>query len=442
MSNKSNIVAIVTMFFLFAMVAFVTNLAAPFGNIWGYRYPWAGMMGNLMNFAAYLFMGIPAGKMLTKIGYKKTALIALAVGVLGLLVQYISSFSGAGIRVFDVSGAPVALNLVIYLLGAFICGFCVCMLNTVVNPMLNIMGGGGNKGNQLVQIGGSLNSLAATLTPLLVGVLVGTVSETTSMNDVTPLLFIGMGVFAFAFVVIGFVKVPEPARERALAGNAAPETTVNAAAPARKYSAWSFRHFVLGAVAIFMYVGVEVGIPYELNLYLSQPPANGGIGFEGSAAIAGALASLFFLLMLVGRLISGAISTVVSTKNQLGVMSAVAVVLVVLAILLPESMTMSFKGGTIPVKCLFLALCGICTSIMWGAIFNLCVEGLGKYTEQASGVFMMLVCGGGIMPIVQNNLLVPAVGYVQSYWLVVAMLIYILYYAFWGSKNVNRDIPV
>ncbi len=399
-------------------------------------------MGNLMNFAAYLFMGIPAGKMLTKIGYKKTALIALAVGVLGLLVQYISSFSGAGIRVFDVSGAPVALNLVIYLLGAFICGFCVCMLNTVVNPMLNIMGGGGNKGNQLVQIGGSLNSLAATLTPLLVGVLVGTVSETTSMNDVTPLLFIGMGVFAFAFVVIGFVKVPEPARERALAGNAAPETTVNAAAPARKYSAWSFRHFVLGAVAIFMYVGVEVGIPYELNLYLSQPPANGGIGFEGSAAIAGALASLFFLLMLVGRLISGAISTVVSTKNQLGVMSAVAVVLVVLAILLPESMTMSFKGGTIPVKCLFLALCGICTSIMWGAIFNLCVEGLGKYTEQASGVFMMLVCGGGIMPIVQNNLLVPAVGYVQSYWLVVAMLIYILYYAFWGSKNVNRDIPV
>lgn len=442
MSNKSNIVAIVTMFFLFAMVAFVTNLAAPFGNIWGYRYPWAGMMGNLMNFAAYLFMGIPAGKMLTKIGYKKTALIALAVGVLGLLVQYISSFSGAGIRVFDVNGAPVALNLVIYLLGAFICGFCVCMLNTVVNPMLNIMGGGGNKGNQLVQIGGSLNSLAATLTPLLVGVLVGTVSETTSMNDVTPLLFIGMGVFAFAFVVIGFVKVPEPARERALAGNAAPETTVNAAAPARKYSAWSFRHFVLGAVAIFMYVGVEVGIPYELNLYLSQPPANGGIGFEGSAAIAGALASLFFLLMLVGRLISGAISTVVSTKNQLGVMSAVAVVLVVLAILLPESMTMSFKGGTIPVKCLFLALCGICTSIMWGAIFNLCVEGLGKYTEQASGVFMMLVCGGGIMPIVQNNLLVPAVGYVQSYWLVVAMLIYILYYAFWGSKNVNRDIPV
>lgn len=86
-TQKRPIVAIITMFFIFAMISFVTNMAAPFGNIWGFRYAWAGMAGNLMNFTAYLFMGIPAGNMLIRYGYKKTALIALAVGAIGLAIQ-------------------------------------------------------------------------------------------------------------------------------------------------------------------------------------------------------------------------------------------------------------------------------------------------------------------------------------------------------------------
>ena len=192
--NNGKIIAIIAMMFLFAMIAFVTNLAAPFGLIWGNQYSWAGMMGNMMNFLAYLFMGIPAGTMLVKIGYKKTALTAMAVGFVGLFIQYLSSIIGADTALFSVGGQEVYLNLIIYLLGAFICGFCVCMLNTVVNPMLNLLGGGGNKGNQLIQTGGTLNSLAATLTPLFVGVLIGSVTDKTAMSDVTPLLFIAMAI--------------------------------------------------------------------------------------------------------------------------------------------------------------------------------------------------------------------------------------------------------
>lgn len=436
MSKNKNTVAIITMFFIFAMISFVTNMAAPFGNIWGFKYTWAGMMGNMMNFAAYLFMGIPAGKMLTTVGYKKTALIAMAVGLVGLIIQYVSSVAGADVAVFNYDGQVVALNLIIYLLGAFVCGFCVCMLNTVVNPMLNILGGGGNKGNQLVQLGGSLNSLTGTLTPLLAGVLVGTVSASTSMKDVAPLLFIGMGVFVAAFIVISFVAIPEPALERAKAAAAAGVVKTK-----DQYSAWSFRHFVLGAIAIFFYVGIEIGIPSEMNLYLSQPVENGGIGFEGSAAIAGTLAATYWLLMLVGRALSGVISGKVSSRTQMICVSAAAIAFVLVAILLPDTVTMTIKGGQVPVKCLFLVICGLCTSIMWGAIFNLCVEGLGKYTEQASGIFMMLVVGGGIMPLVQNNALVPAVGYIGSYWLIVAMLAYLLFYAVVGCKNVNKNIP-
>lgn len=91
-----------------------------------------------------------------------------------------------------------------------------------------------------------------------------------------------------------------------------------------------------------------------------------------------------------------------------------------------------------------LVLVGLCTSVMWGGIFNLAVEGLGKYTEKASGIFMALVCGGGILPLLQNGIvdLTGGVGYLTSYWVIVAGLAYMLYYALIGSKNVNKDIPV
>jgi FHS family L-fucose permease-like MFS transporter len=88
-----------------------------------------------------------------------------------------------------------------------------------------------------------------------------------------------------------------------------------------------------------------------------------------------------------------------------------------------------------------MMLCGLCTSIMWGSIFNLAAEGLGKYTAAASGIFMALVCGGGIIPFVQN-VIADKVGSLQSYWLLVACLTYLIYYAVAGSKNVNKDIKV
>ena len=429
--KKSNVVAIVTMIFIFAMISFVTNMAAPFGNIWKNHYEWAGMLGNMMNFLAYLIMGIPAGKLLSRIGYKKTALLALAVGFVGMVVQYLSSVMGANVETFMVKGQPVMLDFLIYLLGALVCGFCVCMLNTVVNPMLNILGGGGNRGNQLIQTGGTFNSLTGTLTPLLVGALIGQVTDRTAMSDVSPLLFVAMGVFAIAFVIISFVQIEEPNLGKLTSG------------VKDKYSAWSFRHLVLGVIAIFFYVGVEVGIPGELNFYLTDDPMCG-------AAIGGAVAAIYWLLMMVGRACSTAISGKVSTKTQLSVVTIVAILFIVVAIVLPQDIRVSMPGYSVadgfsmfqvPLSALFLVLCGLCTSLMWGGIFNLSVEGLGKYTEQASGIFMMMVVGGGVMPLIQNAI-GKSIGYMASYWIVVAMLAYILFYALAGCKNVNKDIPV
>lgn len=428
---KSNgrTVAIITMFFMFAMISFVTNMAAPFGNIWSFKYEWAGMAGNLMNFTAYLFMGIPAGNMLIKYGYKKTVLIALAVGAIGLGIQLLSSVVGGNVVVIGGEN-PTYLNLFIYLLGALVCGFCVCMLNTVVNPMLNLLGGGGNKGNQLIQTGGTLNSLSGTLTPLLVGMLVGTLTKQTTMASVAPLVITGIVIFALSFVVISFVKIPEPQQ--------------NLSKVKYERSPLAFRHCTLGIIAIFFYVGIEIGIPGEMNAWISRE------NFEGAAAVAGSLAALYWLMMLIGRFLSSIISGKVSTRTQMVTVSTVAIVLILLAIFIPESVTfkspeikaLNITSGEVPIKCLFIFLCGLCTSVMWGGIFNLATEGLGKYTAKASGLFMMMVVGGGVMPYIQDMIARSGVGYVNSYWLVVAMLAYILFYSLVGSKNVNKDIPV
>ena len=306
--------------------------------------------------------------------------------------------------------------------------------------MLNLLGGGGNRGNQLIQTGGTLNSLTATLTPLFVGVLIGQVTDKTAMSDVSPLLFIAMAVFAISIVVISFATIPEPHLRKK--GENKKEKM--------EHSPLAFRHTLLGVIAIFFYVGIEVGIPSQLTFYLANPVSDGGIGIANGAAIGGAIAAIYWMLMLVGRFSSSFISGYVSTRTQIISVAATAIVLLLVAILLPSEFTMSMPGYSaaegfamfeVPVKCLFIVLCGLCTSVMWGGIFNLAVEGLGKYTAAASGIFMTMVVGGGIMPLIQN-LIASSAGYITSYWLVIAMLAYILYYGVSGCKNVNKDIPV
>lgn len=436
MAKNKNLVAIIAMFFMFAMISFVTNMAAPFGTIWVGKYQWGGMLGNMMNFIAYLVMGIPSGYLLSKAGYKKTLLTAIAVGFIGVAIQLLSSKVGAGIETFTVQGGAVELNYVIYLIGAFVSGICVCLLNTVANPMLTILGGNSTKGNQYQQIAGSFNSLTGTLTPLLVGMLVGTVTKDTSMNDVAPLLYIALGVFVVAFVIMSFVNVPEPARGKSK------ETYES--------SPWRFRHFVLGAITIFFYVGIEVGIPGQLLFFLSDATEKGAGIVENGAAIAGAIAAMYWLMMLVGRTLGATAAAKVAPAKQLRFVASVAIVLVVAAIFFPKSITVSFPGYSgaagftmcqVPVSALLLVLCGLCTSVMWGAIFNLAIDGLGKYVETASGIFMMMVCGGGVMPFIQK-LVADKAGYLQSYWVTVAMLAFLLFYAIAGHKNVNKDIKV
>ena len=430
-NKKGNFLAIIVMILLFGMISFVTNLASPMGDILKNQFDvanWMGTLGVLANFIAYAVMGIPAGNMLQKYGYKKTALAAVTVGFVGVGIQTLSGLIDSN----------TAFG--IYLLGAFIAGFSMCMLNIVVNPMLNKLGGGGNKGNQLVQVGGSFNSLMGTACIFLTGIFVPNIVEA-KISQVFPLMFIALGIFALAFLVISLTDIPENPAQKIEKGEKS------------QYGPMSFRHFVFGAIAIFIYVGVEVGIPNVLQKWLQNPELNVlNVSGEGAAAaIAGTVTATYWLLMLVGRLLGAAVGAKVSAKAMLTPVSGIGLIFVILAIFLNPSTVVGlpvFKGtegfgmAQVPVNAALLVLCGLCTSVMWGGIFNLAVEGLGKYTERASGIFMALVCGGGILPFVQNLVVDLSGNYLVSYWVVAAGLAFLLFYALVGSKNVNKDIPV
>jgi len=418
--KNSNILAIAIMFFLFMMISFVTGLQNPFGVIVKQQFSASNLMsqlGNAANFIAYAFMGLPAGFILSKKGYKFTALSAVAVGFIGVCITFLSGKAG---------------SFAVYLLGAFISGFSMCMLNTVVNPMLNTLGGGGKKGNQLIQFGGSLNSLTATICPVFVGYLIGDITKDTSIADANPALFIAMGVFALAFVIIFLSEVPEPGLEAvADKGGKSEEKTTDSIK-----GALSYKHFVFGAIAIFLYVGVEVGIPNFANLYMTSP----AIGI--SAAVAGTIVGMYWFLMLCGRLLGGALGGRVSSRSMMTFVGTLSGLFLLLGIFLGDSATVKFPAITselkfsleaIPVGVMFFVLCGLCTSVMWGAIFNLAVEGLGKYTSIASGLFMIMVCGGGLLPLIQGKV-ADMFGFLSSYWVVVLAVLYIVWFALIGSR--------
>ncbi|WP_270229692.1 MFS transporter [Parabacteroides bouchesdurhonensis] len=419
--QKNYTLPIIMMVALFFMISFVTGLQNPFGVIVKNQFAASNFMsqlGNAANFIAYAFMGIPAGLLLQKIGYKKTALLAIIVGFCGVAISYLSGVVG---------------SYAVYLTGAFVSGFSMCMLNTVVNPMLNTLGGGGNKGNQLIQVAGSVNSIGATIVPVLVGYLIGDAAKA-QISNANPALFLAMGIFAVVFIVLFIMDIPEPHMEKAHEGPKTPD----------KHSALSFRHFILGTIAIFLYVGVEVGIPNFMNLFATSPE----IGID--ATIAGSLVGTYWFLMMVGRLAGASLGAKISSKAMLITAATIGIVFILIAIFSPESTKVSmpvflsdisFGMVEVPIGIMFMALCGLCTSIMWGGIFNLAVEGLGKYTAAASGIFMVMVCGGGILPLIQGAV-ADGCGFIGSFWVIILGLAYILYYALIGSKNVNKDIPV
>ena len=414
--------AIIVMIALFAMIAFVTNLCTPMATIiknQGEISNVLAQIGNYGNFIAYLVMGIPAGMLIAKFGYKKTALIGLVVGATGILIQWLSGQFNAQENIGLVFG--------IYLIGAFIAGLCMCILNCVVNPMLNLLGGGGNSGNQLIQIGGVFNSSAAVACYILMGALIADASKA-KIADATPALMIALAIFIIAFIVILFTKIEEPEQ-----------------APVRVdliKGAMSHRHFALGALAIFLYMGIEVGVPNAVQQMLTSEP------YSIPAATVGMIVAVYWAMMLVGRFVGASIGSKVSARAMITTVSIATLALVIFGMYAPADVLVNFPGvdwgkleliwQPVPLGIFSFLLVGLCTSVMWGAIFNMAVEGLGKYTAIASGIFMTMVFGCAIMMGIQGYV-ADLTDYMTSFWVVVFCAAYLLFYALIGSRVSKRS---
>lgn len=435
-ANKKNgsMVAIITMFALYALCGFMTYLAAPAGKIWAGSPGIAGsttlgMMGNMMNFLAYLVMGYPVGLILQRFGYKVTALLATGSGALGILVQLISGH----VELAPIAGAPGAWY--IYLFGAFISGTSNCLLNGVINPTLNSIVGGGNKGNQLNLAGGAVNSMFQGFSMVIVPIVVGEVTASTKFSDVTNVLLAAMAIFVVATIIIAFLPIQNP--------------TERAKDVVYERSAFAFRHCLLGIIGIFLYMGVEAGIPAATSSPQIKDLMGGG---DTAAVVAGTLGGAVFIFMLAGRMLGAVFGGKVSARSMLiGATSISLLLLIVGVVLISKNVTMPFEVAgkaageivkvNVPVGAFCFVLMGLCTSVMWSVIFNLSTEGVGKYTEQASGLFMTMVVGGGILPLLQSYIC-DKVSFVVSFVVPALCLAYLFAYAMWFSKNVNTDIKI
>ena len=408
--------AIIMMIALFAMIAFVTNLCSPMAVIVQNQFGASevqSQIGNYANFIAYLVMGIPSGMLIVKFGYKKTALLALIVGIIGMVLELLSG---------------TLESMWIYLLGAFIAGFCMCMLNTVVNPLLNVLGGGGNTGNQLIQIGGAFNSASAVAVYIILGALIGEGTKETAIVDAAPAMYIALAIFVVAFIVLLFTKIEEPKQE---------PVKVELIKGALKH-----RHFALGALAIFLYMSVEVGTPTYMIKYLISD-----VGV--SAGVASLIAAVYWFAMFIGRTIGGSIGGKVSSRAMVSTVAVAAIALLAFGMFAPSSLTVEVPGVDwanlsviwvqVPVGVAAFICVGLCTSVMWGGIFNMAVEGLGKYTAAASGIFMTMVFGCAVMVALQALVAEQSGSYLISYIIPLACAAYILFYALIGSRVSKKD---
>lgn len=415
--SANYLMAFITMVVLFFVVGFLTTVNTQFQA--PLKEAFLNGMGSLQNtfatlitfswFLAYPVCGGLGSKWVNGYGYRSTLVRGLMMMGFGLLLFFVSAWSAArwpeaALTFGDLSLPPAFL---VFLLGSFVVGGSATVLQVVLNPYLAACEVRGTQSVQRLAIGGSANSIGTTIAPYFVsGIVFGGVAIESVRVDMLMVPF-----FALACVIlllgVGLLRVslPDISGTRASEGTKLPR------------SVWSFRHLTLGVVAIFFYVGAEVCIGANINMYAIE------LDMPSPALIA----TIYWGGILVGRLVGSTLSTV-PPRVQLICTTVGATVLTILGIVLGSAWT--------------LAAVGLCHSIMWGAIFTLAVKDLGRYTSVASGVFMIGVVGGAVLPLLQGVCADLLGSWSGTWWLVVACELVMLSYALWGSRVRENDRDV
>lgn len=357
---------------------------------------------NFSWFLAYPLSEGPATRWLEKYGYRKTSVWALLILIAGLGVYELAVLFHIYMPThISIWGNSISVGFFIFLIGSFIIGVAATVLQIVLNLYLAKAPVGNTTALQRQMIGGTSNSIGMAIAPLMISYVIfyGTpLHHIRTQQFIFPLivLMISMGVVTF---LTSRVQMPSLSQKK------------SGQPIVLEKSIWSFSHVRLGMWAIFFYVGVEVAVGANINMYAVDL----GGRYAGEATH---LAAFYWGLLLVGRLLGSFVKDISSQRQLVGACIG-ALLLLILAIV--------FSNPWI------LACIGLFHSIMWPAIFTLAIDKLGKYTSKASGVLMIGVVGGGILPFLQGIFADCLGGHWRWTWvLVIGGELYILYYALKG----------
>jgi MFS transporter, FHS family, L-fucose permease len=391
----------ITVAALFFIFGFITNLnmalVPHLRNIFTLPYAWA-MLAESAFFLAYFVFASPTSKLIESIGYKRTMVVSLFIQMIGCLLFV---------------PAAKSVSFPLFLTAVFIVGAGVTALQTAANPYVAILGPEHSAPARLT-LAQALNSLGGTIAPLVAGAYIltdpaETATKAAVANTVRgPYLAIAGGLLILG-VTVAFLHLPQIAQTREF-------RPAKEGDPILSRSIWGYRHTVLGALGIFLYVGVEVGLASIAVNYFKT------MGVD-SLKTASFLVSLYWFGALVGRLLGSWILTKINPHLLLGIFGFAATFFVFVSM---------FSTGQVAIWA--IVICGFFNSIMFPNIFALGIAGLGPLTSKGSGLIMTAVVGGAVVPLalgkaadaigIQHALIIPAICY-----------LFIAYYGLWGSKS-------
>jgi FHS family L-fucose permease-like MFS transporter len=410
-SYRAALTMVTTLFFMWGFLTALNDILVPhLKPIFDLSYAKI-MFIQFAFFSAYFVFSVPLGRVVEWIGYKWTMVAGLFTMGLGALLF---------IPAASVPSYPLFLFALIVLAGG------ITALQVSANPYVAVLGPPRTASSRL-NLAQAFNSLGTTIAPYLGGMLILSAAPKT-MEEIRqmpagalqayrlhqassiklPYLVLGLIAIALGVVIAAFKLPPIPEAERH-AGDKSPQTSL-----------WKYRHLILGAVAIFVYVGAEVSIGSFLVNYFSQRDI-GNI----TEKVAAGFVSLYWLGAMIGRFVGSAILQKVRTGTVLGTAAIVACLLVVISML---------STGHIAMWSIILV--GLFNSVMFPSIFTLGIAELGPLTGEGSGILIMAIVGGAIIPVLVGAL-ADRIGIHHSFLLPAICYLYIVYYGFRGSNPVH-----
>lgn len=360
-------------------------------------------------FSAFLIFGRPSGIVIQKIGYKYSMTIALLIMALGMLLFIPSA---------KMSGSMTGFYM--FLAASFIGGMGNTLLQAAVNPYVTICGPI-EKAAQRMSVMGIMNKLAWYLGPIFLSLFIDVKNPV--LNQAYIPFGIAAGVIILLAILIFFISLPEVKAS----GEESDEenldnTDVKIIAANKKTSIWQFPHLILGAIALFIYVGVET-LPMASAIDFAN-----AVGLNNSAQYSGIVS----IGLVIGYIISIFLLQIMHQNKALILFTLIALL---------ASFGLVFLPARQAIYC--LGVLGFSHSLMWGAIWALAIDKLGKFTKSGSSILVMAIVGGAILPLIFGFILdaiktigesPSALDFQRAYWLFIPCYLYLLYYAVSGHK--------